>query len=151
MSKAVSNIVSRRNLLAGLGVAGVAAAAVAAPSLSLNLAQKRKMASWWDKSGGPLHSAAVDQWRTKIGTQFELVGNQARLKLVKVEELNSKGRRPSSVGRERAFVAVFEANAAVPAGDRTYKLGHQLHGTFDVFMSAANAAGGKVRLEAVFN
>jgi hypothetical protein len=152
MIKQISKILTRRGILAGLGVGGVAAAAIAAPRLPLGLPPKAAKGSWWTGKGG-LEHAALDQWRSQVGTRFTLAGGGGTsvLKLVKVEEMNSKGSRPSSLARDRAFAAVFEAEGTAPSGDAIYRLQHQGGGTLDIFMSAANLAGPKPRLEAVFN
>ena len=152
MTKQVSKILTRRGILAAIGVGGAAAAAMAAPRLPLSLTRKAAKASWWMGSGG-LEHGALDQWRSQVGTQFTLAGQGGTsvLKLVEVQEMNSKGSRPSSLARDRAFAAVFEAEGAAPSGDATYRLQHQGGGTLDIFMSAANLTGPKPRLEAVFN
>ena len=153
MTKQASTVFSRRRMLAALGIGGAAAAAVAAPPLPLSWTRKPAGAGWWNGFGGSLERGAMDEWRSQIGASFavETEAGTASLKLVKVQPLNSTGRRPSSLGRDRAFAAVFEAEGGAPAGDRTYALAHESHGTVDVFMSAPYAAGSKARLEAVFN
>ena len=150
MTKETKTIFTRRRILAGLGLGGAAAAAMAAPRLSLNLAGKRAGGSWWNAKPVALGSAGLDQWRAQIGSNFKVEGEGAKLKLVKVQELTSAGRRPAGLGRDRGFVAVFEAQGVAPAGDRTYTLAHASTGKLDIFMNAANA-GSATRLEAVFN
>lgn len=148
-----ATLFSRRRILAALGLGGAGAAVVAAPPLPLSWTRKADSGTWWDRSGGSLERGAMDEWRGQLGTSFSVDGENGAtsLKLVKVHPLNSKGRRPSELGRDRAFAAVFEAEGSAPAGDRTYALAHDAHGTVDVFMTAANRAGAKMRLEAVFN
>jgi hypothetical protein len=96
----------------------------------------------------------MDEWKQQVGSTFTVGGENSRsvLKLVEVVPLNSGGRRPSSLGRDQAFAAVFEAqDAAPPAGDRTYTLEQQSAGRIDIFMTAANPSKGMPRFEAVFN
>jgi hypothetical protein len=148
-----ATIFSRRRILAALGLGGAAAAVSAAPPLPLSWTRKADGGSWWDRSRGSLERGAMEEWRSQVGTSFSVDGENGAtsLKLVKVEPRNSKGRRPSSLGRDRAFAAVFEADGNAPAGDRTYALAYDGHGTVDVFMTGANRAGSKMVLEAVFN
>lgn len=153
MTTQATTIFTRRRILAALGLGGAAAATVAAPPLPLSWTRKSSAGSWWERSGGSLAHGAVDEWRSQIGARFVVQGEngEATLRLVKVQELNSKGRRPASLGRDRAFAAMFEAEGAAPAGDRTYTMAHEAHGSIDVFMGAANHSGPRPRLEAVFN
>jgi hypothetical protein len=144
---------SRRRILAAIGLSG-AAAAVATPPLPLSWTRRPESGSWWDRTPGSLGRGAMDEWKQQVGSTFTAGGENSRstLKLVKVVPLNSGGRRPSSLGRDQAFAAVFEAqNAAPPAGDRTYTLEQQGAGRMDIFMTAASPSKGTPRLEAVFN
>lgn len=153
MTTKATTVITRRRILAALGLGGAAAATIAAPPLPLSWTRKPAAGSWWDRSGGSLQHAAIDEWRGQIGASFRVdaENGSATLRLVKVQELNSKGRRPASLGRDRAFSAVFEAEGSAPTGDRTYEVAHQDHGTMNIFMGAANLSGPKPRLEAVFN
>lgn len=153
MTNQVSTIFTRRRILAALGLGGAAAATIAAPPLPLSWTRKSAAGSWWDRSAGSLAHGAMDEWRSQIGSSFLVDGENGRatLKLVAVQPLNSKGRRPRSLGRDRAFAAVFEADGQGPSGDRTYSVDHQSRGKIDIFMGAANLSGAKPRLEAVFN
>ncbi len=152
MTNHVSTIFSRRRILVALGLGGAAAATAAAPPLPLSWTRKPAAGSWWDSSGGRLEQGAMAEWRSQIGSSFVVEGENGRatLKLVEVQSLNSKGRRPRSV-RDNAFAAVFEADGQVPGGDRTYTLAHETHGAMDIFVGPANLSGAKPRLEAVFN
>jgi hypothetical protein len=153
MIKQDSTIFTRRRILAALGLGG-AAAAVAAPPLPLSWTRKPDaIGSWWDGSGGSLETGAMDAWRSKVGSSFTVEGENGRaiLKLIEVQALESKGRRPSSLARERAFAAGFEAQGTAPAGDRTYTVANDADGRMDIFVGPANLSGPKPRLEAVFN
>ncbi len=148
-----STIFTRRWILGALGLGGAAAATIAAPPLPLSWTRKPAGGSWWDRLGGSLAHGAMDEWRGQIGSSFlvDAEGGRATLTLVAVQPLNSKGRRPRFLGRERAFAAVFEAEGQAPAGDRTYTVAHDTRGAIDIFMGPASVAGGRPRLEAVFN
>jgi hypothetical protein len=147
---------SRRKLLAGLAVGGVAAGAIASPTLNLSWVQNgRKVASgWWDRMFFSLARGGFNEWSGAVGTLFTLSGDagSAALELVAVKPFDNKGRRPASLGRDRAFAAIFEAkDGLAPAGDATYAFKHAEHGSLDIFMTARAAAGAAARLEAVFN
>jgi hypothetical protein len=153
MTRRSSSVFSRRGILAAIGLGG-AAAAVATPPLPLSWTRKPGAASWWDRVSGSLDRGAIDDWKQQVGSSFTVDGDGSRstLKLIKVVPLNSGGRRPSSLGRERAFAAVFEAQpAAAPMGDRTYTLEQPGAGKMEVFMTGASLSKGAARLEAVFN
>jgi hypothetical protein len=153
MTKSAATIFTRRNLLAALGLGGVAAAVVAAPPMPLSWTRRPAGGSWWQRSAYSLERGGFHEWNQEVGSSFELRGDSgaSTLKLVAVVPLNSKGRRPSSLGRDRAFAAVFEpAAGTAPAADGTYKVEHAKHGELAVFMTAGRG-GGSGRLEAVFN
>lgn len=152
MTKQSATIFSRRNLLGALAAGGAAAAALAAPALPLSWTRRPGAGSWWDRTGRSLTRGAMQEWRQQIGSTFTVAGDAgtAALTLVAVVPLNSGGRRPSALGRSRAFAAIFEtAQGTPPAGDRIYSMEHAVHGKMPVFMTAGRA--GAPRLEAVFN
>ena len=148
-------IFTRRNLLGGLLAGGAAAAAYAKPGLFLNWAPaagRRGRGSWWTKSAVPLARAGIDDWGAQVGTVFKVAGEtgNAALKLVSVLPFQSAGRRPASLGRDRAFAAVFEpVSGPVPAGDRTYSVQHETNSALSIFITPRPGSEG--RLEAVFN
>lgn len=147
-------IFTRRNLLGGLLAGGAAAAAYAAPGLSLNWSSsaRRSGRSWWAKSAVPLARAGIDDWGAQVGTLFDVAGEtgNAALKLVAVLPLHSGGRRPASLGRDSAFTAVFETvSGAMLEGSRTYSARHEKSGALSIFITPRPGSEG--RLEAVFN
>lgn len=152
MTKSAATIFTRRNLLAALGLGGAAAAVMAAPPLPLSWTRRPSGGSWWQRNAYSLERGGIHEWTQEVGSAFQVRGDSGAttLKLVAVVPLNSKGRRPSSVGRDRAFAAVFEpAGGAAPATDGTFQVEHAKHGEMAVFMTAGQ--GGSGRLEAVFN
>jgi hypothetical protein len=151
MTDRTAAILSRRNLLAALGLGGAAAAVVASPPMPLSWTRRASSGSWWDQGSLALARSGMESWQSQIGTSFSVTAEagSATLKLVDVQPLNSKGPRPASLGRERAFAAVFEAGEGpAPQGDGIYTMRHETHGELAVFVTAA---GGANRLEAVFN
>jgi hypothetical protein len=144
-------IFSRRNLLGALAAGGAAAAALAAPALPLSWTRRPSGTGLWNRGAVPLARAGIGEWSRQIGTTFtvEAETGSASLKLVKVVPLQSGGRRPASLGRDRAFAAVFEASGPAPAGDATYRMEHEAAGKLDVFMTPGRP-GSAPRLEAVF-
>jgi hypothetical protein len=154
MTKPAATIFSRRNLLAVLGLGGVAAAVSAAPPLPLSWTRRPTGGNWWQRSAYSLERGGFHEWTQEVGSAFHVRSDSgsSTLKLVAVVPLNSKGRRPSSLGRDQAFAAVFEpAAGAAPGADGTYRVDHAKHGELAVFMTAGRGAGGAGRLEAVFN
>ena len=152
MTKQSATIFSRRNLLGALAAGGAAAAALAAPALPLSWTRRPQAGSWWDRGARSLARSGMQQWKQQVGTIFTVADEEgsADLKLVAVVPFNSGGRRPAALGRSRAFAAVFEpAAGTAPAGDRTYSVRHEAHGTMPIFMTAGSVEGS--RLEAVFN
>ncbi|MFN3943835.1 MAG: hypothetical protein ACK4K7_02750 [Allosphingosinicella sp.] len=146
--------VSRRTMLVTLAGGGTAAVAIAAPAFSNQLAQQVREAAvtnGWARQFFSLANAGFTEWRQQVGSIF-LLGGGFRMKLVAVTPLSSKGKRPSSVGRSSAFIAVFDpvGNAAVP-GDLIHTARHPQYGTLPIFLSAAPTAKSPRRMVAVFN
>jgi hypothetical protein len=153
MTDQTVTILSRRNLLAALGLSG-AAAVVAAPPMPLSWTHRPSAGSWWDRSSLALARGGMEDWQSQIGTSFSVKADSgaASLRLVEVQPLNSKGPRPASLGRDRAFAAVFEAgDGAMPPSDGIYTMEHETHGELAVFMTVGNGGAAVTRLEAVFN
>jgi hypothetical protein len=156
MTENKATIVSRRKLLAGLAVGGVAAGAIAAPKLTLSWVQEGRSvaSSWWDRTFFSLSRGGFSQWSRAVGTSFTLsgAGGAAELALVAVKPFAASGRRPAGLGRDRAFLAVFETKrGSLPAGDLTSAFQHPQYGTLDIFMTSGQPSGTSSRLEAVFN
>jgi hypothetical protein len=150
MTREKSSLLSRRKLLAGLGVGVAAVGAIAAPALQLNWTRKPgAKVSWWDRQFTSLANAGVDEWSRQVGAEFALAGGIARL--AEVTPLRSPGRRPAGL-RESAFVAVFEsAGASLPPGDRILDVSHAAAGKMKVYFSACGDKCGGHRLQAIFN
>jgi hypothetical protein len=150
MTREKSSLLSRRNLLAGLGIGVAAVGAIAAPALQLNWTRKPgAKASWWDRQFTSLANAGVDEWSRQVGAEFTLAGGVARL--AEVTPLRSPGRRPAGL-RDGAFVAVFEAaGASLPPGDRMLDVSHAAAGQMKIYFSACGDKCGGHRLQAIFN
>ena len=148
---------SRRNLLLGLGGGAVAAAAAAAPILDLTWvkAASKRPSSWWDRTFFSLRNGGVDDWSRLAGETFTLGGEKGALtlKLAAVKSFPGGGVRPASLGRSKAFAAVFEGagTAKAPEGDRIYQLTHRLYPPIEIYMSPTVRNGAKVQLLAIFN
>ena len=137
MTTETSSRLSRRSMLAGFGLVFAAAGAIAAPALQLSWTRRPgTRGSWWD-GAAPLHRAGIGQWNREVGSEFavEAEGGTVSVRLAEVQPLNSAGRKPGELGRDRAFAAVFEADGPLPAGNRIYKVNHPEHGQMDVFFS----------------
>lgn len=142
---------SRRNLLAGLGLGVAAVGALATPALQLSWTRKPgAKGSWWNRQFTSLSNAGVDEWSRRIGAEFALAGGIVA-KLAEVKAIRSPGRRPAGL-RDGAFSVVFEsAGAALPAGDRIHDLSHSEAGAMKIYFSACSDKCGGHRLQAIFN
>lgn len=149
MGSATSSL-SRRNIL--FGFAGLAVAAViAAPRLLPGGEQRarRLLASNpLTRRFVSLADAEQSEWAAQVGSTFAAEGG-FRLRLAGVRPLASPGVRPAGVGRERAFVAVFDLlGGATMPGDLIYTMSHGEYAALPVFLSAAEDPR---RMLAVFN
>jgi hypothetical protein len=158
MTDQTATFLSRRNLLAALGLGGAAAAAavVASPPMPLTWTRRAASGSWWESDTLALSRGAMEDWQGQIGTSFSVKAESgsATLKLVEVQPLGSKGPRPAGLGRDRAFAAVFETSeASLASTDGIYTMEHETHGELAVFVTAGpqTGAAAATRLEAVFN
>jgi hypothetical protein len=151
MTREISSRLSRRNLLAGLGLGVAAAGALAAPALQLDWARKPgAKGSWWDRQFTSLASAGADEWSRQVGSEFAIAGGIVA-RLAEVRRLRSPGRRPAGL-RDGAFVVVFEsAGAGLPAGDRMLDVSHAEAGAMKIYFSACGDKCGGHRLQAVYN
>jgi hypothetical protein len=151
MTRENSSRLSRRNLLAGLGLGVAAVGALATPALQLSWTRKPgAKGSWWDRQFTSLANAGADEWTRQIGAEFALAGGIAA-RLAEVTPLRSPGRRPAGL-RESAFAVVFEsAGATLPAGDRMYDVSHSEAGAMKIYFSACGDKCGGHRLQAIFN
>jgi hypothetical protein len=144
---------SRRGMLVGLSASVASLGAVAASALTLDFTgSTTNTGSWWDQLFVSLKHGGYDEWLPLVGSSFLLAGRQGNteLNLVEVRPLDRGGRRPASLGRDRAFAAIFESAGPAPSGDRIYTAKHADYGALDIFMSLGT--GGRVgRVVAVFN
>lgn len=139
---------SRRKVIAGLGLGAAAAGAMAAPPLPLSWTRKPgESGSWWDRQFTSLAHAGFDQWSSRIGSEFRLGNAIGTLKEVSL--LPSKGERPPEV-RDRAFALVFESQAPLPPGDRILDVSHAQGGDMKIYFSECGAGCGGRWLQAVF-
>lgn len=154
MSTDQVNVLSRRNLLIGLGVGAAGAAAVASPVMHLSLAAPSQPLSWWDRLFFSLQNGGTEEWKSVIGQVFSIEGENGTIPVLLggVKLLLSKGARPSECTRTQAFALVFyAAPERAPAGDRTYKVTHHTHPALDMFLSPAIRYPRGVHFHAVFN
>ena len=145
---------SRRALLAGLGIGVAAAGAYATPALQLSWTRKpgaKAKDSWWDRQFTSLERAGADEWSRQIGARFALAGG-AMATLVAVQPLRSPGRRPAGL-RDGAFAIVLEAagGSLLPAADRVLDVVHPDAGAMKIYFSACGGTCGADRLQAIFN
>jgi hypothetical protein len=151
MTRENSSLLSRRNLLAGLGFGVAAAGALATPALQLSWTRKPEAkGDWWDRQVTSLSRAGMDEWSRHLGAEFALAGG-AVAKLAEVRPLASSGPRPAGL-RDRAFALVFEAaDGTLPAGDRILDVSHAEAGALKIYFSACSDTCGGRRLQAIFN
>jgi hypothetical protein len=149
MHNLVPKFVSRRTLVVGLAAGVAAAGALAAPALRLSWTREPGRAGWWDRMFFSLERGGYGDWNEVVGSEFRLAGSgSSPLKLVAVKPFKAPGRLPDSVGRERAFAAVFESAGGTPSADGIYALEHARHGTMNLFLTAGDTSNN--RMEAVF-
>lgn len=146
-----SSRLTRRGLLAGLGLGVAAVGAIAAPALQLSWTRKPgAKGSWWDRRFTSLSKAGADEWSRQLGAEFALAGGVVA-KLAEVTPLRSPGRRPDGL-RDGAFAIVLEsAGAGLPAGDRILDVSHAEAGAMKIYFSACGDKCGGHRLQAIFN
>lgn len=151
MTRENSSRLSRRALLAGLGLGVAAVGAIAAPTLQLGWTRKPgAKGSWWNRQFTSLSQAGADEWRRQLGAEFALAGGVVA-KLAEVTPLRSPGRRPEGL-RDGAFAIVLEsAGAGLPAGDRILDVSHAEAGAMKIYFSACTDKCGGHRLQAIFN
>lgn len=151
MNRETSSRLSRRALLAGLGLGVATMGAFATPALRLSWTRKPDpKGNWWDRQFTSLSSAGMDEWSRRLGAEFTLAGGVVA-KLAEVTPLRSPGRRPPGL-RDGAFAIILEsAGAALPAGDRILDVGDPESGPMKIYFSACTGECGRRRLQAIFN
>ena len=154
MDKAASTL-SRRNLVLGLAggtmLAGLVALLPAGTSPLSRQARRLAASNRWTRRFISLADAGMGDWAGQIGAVFQAAGGWS-LRLAGVRPLPSSGERPAGLGRDRAFLAVFDVlgRREMP-GDLIYTAAHRDYAAFDLFLSAAEASGATRRMHAVFN
>ena len=133
---------TRRTMIATLSIGGLATAAKA----------KAAFPAAAGAGSIDLDRGAIDQWSALVGQRFSLAGSPgARLKLVAVEPLDSKGPRPRGV-RRRGFAAIFEAGAdSARLADSTCIIAADFGAPLPVFFGNGGLVAGKSHLIAIFN
>lgn len=141
---------SRRALLAGLGIGVAAAGTYATPALGWTR-KPQAGDGRRDRLSASLERAGADEWSRWIGVRFAISGG-AVAKLVEVQPLRSPGRRPAGL-RDGAFAIVLEAAAgsSLPAADRVLDVVHSDAGAMKIYFSACGGDCGARRLQAIFN
>lgn len=145
-------VLSRRNLLVGVGVSA-AAAAYAAPGVPLSLLPSSDRAgrpSPWTRQYWTLESAGPAEWRRQIGRSFYITGDGLTrwVVLAQVESFASPGKRPTDVGRKEAFSVLFEAPRPLPfKRERIYTVGNNLYRGMQIFLGGSDSR----RVRAIFN
>jgi hypothetical protein len=144
--------ISRRKVLAGVGVGAATLGVASLPALTLDFTSTDS-GNWWQGSGFSLATSTADQWAAQIGTVFTAAGRgSASLKLVAVQRGESAGSRPRGVARSQSFVAVFDSlDRVAPAGDTIFALSHDVFGALSIHVGPSAGGTSDRRMEAVFN
>ena len=143
--------VSRRGLLAGAGVCGVATvAALAAGGTSLLSGGATQSGSTSSPTPpASLATAEMADWLAEVGSTFRAAGY--RLKLAGVTALPLVGNRPAGL-RLRPFIAVLDAQGtSVLPGELIYAITHPDYPGFDIYLTNAPTATNPRRMHALFN
>ena len=144
------SLVNRRNILLGLAGGAVAAGGIAVQqSGGAGSFAELLRPGGTGRRGVFLATASKDDWALQVGTFFTASTGHV-LKLVDVQGFREEGRRPGGL-RNKAFVARFDVTSGgqMPAS-QSVTVSHKEGGTFDIFMTGANAAR-PLRMLAVFN
>jgi hypothetical protein len=145
---------SRRNMILALGGAFAAAGVlIAAPFKNPIIGNVRRLAAFTAGNRGrvSLGDAGYDEWVQQVGSVFTIAGG-TRLQLAGVRPLASGGSRPASLGRNSAFLAVFDAiGGATVAGDLIYGASHPQYGAMMIFLTASSDPRTPARMFALFN
>jgi len=131
--------VSRRNILAGLaGVAVTAIVATTAFRPGVGERGRRILASNpLTRRFVSLADAEQGEWEAQVGSDFSAEGGYT-LRLAGIRPLQSDGNRPAEVGRDRAFVAMFDVRGGMTiASDLIYTVTHPQYGRMPLFLTAS--------------
>jgi hypothetical protein len=148
--KMASNVgvLSRRNMLLGLGGATAAAGVVTVGTGAAGPFAEFLRPVAGGRSDAALYAAGYADWRTQVGTNFTAHSGQV-LKLVDVQGFSNKGPRPSNL-REQAFVARFDIGVGEALAEGVYTVAHPAGGTFDMFLTKGSPDK-PLRMLAIFN
>jgi hypothetical protein len=144
---------SRRKLLVAGGAAAVAGSVLIASSKSAISRRSRSLirAQPFLRRLLSLADAGYDEWAAQVGSLFA-VGGGNPIQLVGVRALNSGGERPPGLGRDRAFVAMFNVlGGGTMAGDLIYTASHPEYGPLQIFLGASSDPATPGRMLAVYN
>jgi hypothetical protein len=151
MTRENSSLLSRRNLLAGLGFGVAAAGALATPALQLSWTRKPEAkGDWWDRQVTSLSRAGMDEWSRHLGAEFALAGG-AVAKLAEVRPLASSRTAPGRTSGP-GLRARLRSRRRHASGRRPYP-GRQpcRAGALKIYFSACSDTCGGRRLQAIFN
>ena len=140
---------SRRTMVVGLGTLGAAAVAATVVKVPAQIAPTIPGTWWTPTMAASLAAGSMSQWTAQIGKTFGLPGvaGGTTLTLEKVVALDSSGKRPKTLARQTAFLAVFKPAKALGAvTDKIYALG-DAKSAMNVYLSPDDTG----RLQAVFN
>lgn len=132
-------------VVAGAGVAGCGggggSGSVVAPATSAT------------PSGPPLVASEAGEWAKLVGTSFQISTSTGKVPAVLTAlERITDASRPTSLGRQQPFYAVFQMDARqAPVGGETYQLSHASKGNFDLFLGMSSEIQGKGVLTALLN
>jgi hypothetical protein len=153
MDKTESALTRRRMMLITGGAIAGAGALIAAPFRAEIAAVAREVliSTPMLRSLVSLADAGYEEWAAQVGAVFTLVDG-TRLTLAGVRAFPSPGERPEDVGRDRAFVALFDpARGRSVAPDLIHDATHPDYGPLPLFLSAASDPLTTRRMLAVFN
>jgi hypothetical protein len=153
MEKTESALTRRRMMLITGGAIAGAGALIAAPFREEIAATAREVliGTPLGRAFVSLADAGYEEWAAQVGSVFTL-GDGTRLTLTGVRPLPSAGTRPAGLGRDRAFVAVFDPGRGQSAApDLIHAASHPEYGPLPLFLSAASDPRTPRRMLAVFN
>lgn len=131
-------------VMAGAGVAGCGgggSGSVVAPTTGATPA------------GPPLTASEAGEWDKLVGSSFLIATPTGKVSAVLASlERIADTSRPTSLGRQQPFYAVFQMEARLaPEGGATYQLSHATKGNFDLFLGMSSEVQGKGVLTALLN
>ncbi len=148
MNESKKNIRRREFLkkMSALGTMGAAFTMGPATNAALLPGNKRHLP--------PLQEMTADDFSYLVGSWFRIYGDHGEafdVCLTDVCRLPSAAARPPALPRSEAFVAVFKGRGLEALTGRTYRVEHAQSGRFDLLLDIVPDAGGRPRVEAVFN